>query len=101
MKGILNGLLKGAMKGRTLYVIPFCMGPIGSEHAKIGIQLTDSPYVVCNMKIMARMGSKIMKIVEENPTHDFIPCLHSVGHPLSPGQKVKQLTNHPRKPTDQ
>jgi len=85
LKPTMTALYKGCMKGRTMYVIPFSMGPVGSPWSKIAVEITDSAYVVCNMHIMTRVGGKVIDLLNKNG--DFIQCLHSLGAPLAEGQK--------------
>jgi phosphoenolpyruvate carboxykinase (GTP) len=85
LKPTMTALYKGCMRGRTMYVIPFSMGPVGSPESKLAVEITDSAYVVCNMHIMTRVGGKVIDLLNKNG--DFIQCLHSLGAPLAKGQK--------------
>ncbi len=84
MKKILHGLTQGSMKGRTMYVIPFCMGPLGSPLSRYGVQITDSEYVVVNTRIMTRMGQEVMPYLQKK---SYVKCIHTIGAPLNAGQK--------------
>lgn len=90
----INRRLPGCMKGRTMYVIPYSMGPVGGPISKIGIELTDSPYVVCNMRIMTRMGVNVLKQMKDSS--EFVKCLHSVGVPLPTTRNI--INNWPCNP---
>ncbi|AYY11842.1 phosphoenolpyruvate carboxykinase (GTP) [Actinobacteria bacterium YIM 96077] len=101
MKAEMSELYRGSMRGRTMYVVPFCMGPVDAPNPMFGVEITDSAYVVVSMRIMARMGAHVLAAM--GTTADFVPCLHSVGAPLEPGQddvpwpcnQTKYITHFP------
>jgi phosphoenolpyruvate carboxykinase (GTP) len=96
MRRKLKELFDGSMQGRTMYVLPFSMGPVGSPMSQLGVQLTDSPYVVVNMRIMARIGLPVLAEIEKDEKR-VVPCMHTVGSPLAPGQKDVPWPCNPEK----
>ena len=94
MKGTLHDISRNCMQGRTMYVVPFSMGPIGSDKSHVGVELTDSIYVALNMRIMTRMGKDALAVIEHSG--NFIPCFHSVGKPLAPGEKDVPWPSNPK-----
>src|SRR6201995_2335029 len=96
MRRKLRGLFHGCMRGRTMYVLPFSMGPVGGPLSRVGVQLTDSPYVVVNMRIMARIGLPVFKEIDKGEKR-VVPCLHSVGAPLADGQQDVPWPCNPEK----
>lgn len=105
MKAVMTGLYDGCMRGRTMFVVPFCMGPYDSEHPMLGVEITDSEYVVASMRIMTRMGTRALELINQGAT--WVRALHSVGAPLAPGQEdvswpcndTKYITQFPEERT--
>ncbi|HEX6756944.1 MAG TPA: phosphoenolpyruvate carboxykinase, partial [Propionibacteriaceae bacterium] len=103
MKQVMTDLYRGCMRGRTMYVVPFCMGPLEAEQPNFGVEITDSPYVVVSMRIMTRMGRSALAAMTAHGEADFVACLHSVGAPLQAGQadvpwpcnEVKYISHFP------
>jgi len=95
LKKTMSALYKGCMRGRTMYVIPFCMGPLDSPHSRLGVEITDSAYVVINMRIMTRIGTPVLDMI--NDGRPYVSCLHSVGFPLHPGQEDRPWPCAPMK----
>src|SRR5690606_32101921 len=95
MKAEMRELYRGSMRGRTMYVVPFCMGPLTADDPKFGVEITDSAYVVLSMRIMTRMGTRVLEAMGDDA--DFVPCLHSVGAPLQPGQQDVPWPSNPTK----
>lgn len=96
MRHTLKALFRGCMRGRTMFVLPFCMGPLNSRHSRIGVQLTDSPYVVVSMRIMTRIGMPVFREIDKG-TQRVAPCMHSVGAPLAPGDRDVAWPCNPKK----
>ena len=107
MKAVMTELYRGSMRGRTMFVIPFCMGPTNAKRPMLGVELTDSAYVVTSMHIMTRLGSTVLELLDADPDAEWVPALHSLGAPLEPGQhdvpwpcnETKYITHFPEERT--